>query len=91
MGKRELTPWFDGRYFKPARRGVYMLLSCGTVGYQKWDGKRWGPWHFTVAAAAKCGAGNYAAWQYQNDKWRGLRKPPNAELTGANGKPLGSG
>ena len=75
MNSKTLTKWFDGKQFKPARPGVYMLLSMGDVGYQKWDGKYWGPWRMDVAAAADCNGGLYACPYYQNDNWRGLRTP----------------
>ena len=70
----ELTPWFDGRYFKPAWPGSYMTKFGRRVGYQWWDGRLWSTW-FKSADDAKsdsryCG---YAALRFQNDDWRGLR------------------
>lgn len=87
MDERLLTPWFDDRMTKPARPGVYMLMDGNgkQAGYQKWDGVAWGPWHMTAESAAKTKAGDYAKAEFQRDPWRGLRKRPNAKLTGQGG------
>ena len=71
-----LTPWFDGKKFKPARKGVYMLMSVegGRAGYQFWNGVAWGAWCETPFRAYI--QKNSLAWGfYQNDNWRGLAKP----------------
>ncbi len=73
MDEKDLTPWFDGR-IKPVRKGVYQQMSGGQLGYQKWDGNKWGPWFSTPAQAAYTSPGDYARIQNQNDNWRGLRK-----------------
>lgn len=80
MDESKLTPWFSGATHKPKRRGVYMLMCGGKadkVGYQLWDGHKWGPWHETVSAAANTAPGDYATDATQSDDWRGLRKRPN--------------
>lgn len=76
MDENKLTPWFDGSTYKPARPGVYMLMSGDgkTVGYQRWDGVAWGPWHMAAESAARTKAGDYANPEYQRDAWRGLRR-----------------
>ena len=76
MNSTILTSWFDGEKFKPARIGVYMLLSGTNLGYQNWDGKKWGLW-FMDASSAAGEQRNYAASQFQNDNWRGVLKTPN--------------
>ena len=82
MDEKYLTPWFDGKT-KPTRKGVYMLMSGASVGYQKWDGLGWSPWFADAHRAAKSKKGDYASPQYQNDKWRGLRVRSNAVVNGA--------
>ena len=72
----DLTPWFDGKLYKPKRPGVYMLMSCSSVGYQRWDGVTWSSWYEDVDGAANCPLDSYAAKSYQNDNWRGLRRKP---------------
>lgn len=73
----ELTPWFNGMKHKPARPGVYMLLSggMGLIGYQFWDGQKWGVWCSTAHGAAISGGGH--AHSYHQDDWRGLAHNPN--------------
>ena len=78
MDNNMLTPWFDGALVKPKRLGVYMLMSGLNVGYQQWDGVKWGPWCINADKAASYRPGNYAAAQFQNDNWRGLRAGSNA-------------
>jgi hypothetical protein len=79
----KLTPWFDGKTQKPARRGVYMLMSGPKIGFQKWDGIAWGSWYETVDAAARTPKHDYANAVYQSDNWRGLaQKTPNVQFTG---------
>ena len=69
--KLNLTPWFDGSAVKPCCIGVYMLLSDSNIGYQYWNGARWGSWATTPEIAVKLS--RFAADAYfQNDKWRGL-------------------
>lgn len=70
----KLTPWFDGKV-KPVRAGVYQQMSGGELsklGYQKWDGRDWFAWCYSVEDAAN------ADWKvdrwYQNDQWRGILK-----------------
>ena len=72
MKERGLTPWFDGAKHKPARRGVYMLMSGQTCGFQYWDGKQWFSWTDTAADAYKARKWTPASPSYQNDNWRGL-------------------
>ena len=77
MQEEDLTPWFDGKKHKPARRGVYMLMSGNSLGYQKWDGQGWLPWSSDVLHAAAYKDGEYVSQQYRDDNWRGLKKRPN--------------
>ena len=71
----KLTPWFDGSAAKPFRIGVYMLLSDSDIGYQHWNGVRWGIWETTPEMAeAHCHVASTA--YFQNDKWRGLAQKP---------------
>ncbi len=77
MNEKELTPWFDGT-IKPVRKGVYMLMSGASVGYQKWDGIAWSWWCLTADQAARCKKGDYASYSYQCDKWRGLCEKPKS-------------
>jgi len=73
---QKLTPWFDGKLYKPAYPGVYQLVSgCGEkIGYQKWDGSYWYSWEETPEDAAKS---TFRIWYFfQNDNWRGLTKDP---------------
>jgi len=73
--KLKLTPWFDGSAVKPFRIGVYMLLSESNIGYQHWNGVRWGSWAKTPEIAVKIS--HLVAHPYfQNDKWRGLAQKP---------------
>lgn len=70
-----LSPWFNGREHKPARPGVYMQMSGASVGYQKWDGIKWGPWCSEADRAERTREGDYASDTYQSDNWRGLLRP----------------
>lgn len=76
VNEKHLTPWFDGKKYKPARQGVYMLMdgSGKIVGYQRWDGRQWYSWSPYAEDAAK--KNSEAASYYQNDDWRGLRREP---------------
>ena len=76
VNKAYLTPWFDGTQYKPARVGVYMLMSGSSVGYQRWDGVAWSPWYMDVYGAANAHLDSYASTKYQDDNWRGLRRKP---------------
>ena len=76
VNKDDLTPWFDGTLYKPARPGVYMLMSGSSVGYQRWDGVEWSSWYLDVDGAANGRLDSYADTHYQNDNWRGLRNKP---------------
>jgi hypothetical protein len=79
MTKPKLTPWFPGTV-KPARAGVYMQMSGGSLpitGYQRWDGGRWFGWCYTPDAAALEPA--VAHQRSQNDRWRGLARDPGAK------------
>lgn len=70
--RQKLTPWFDGRKYKPVRPGVYQQKNYyGTLGYQYWDGSRWGFWCAT-AAQAYDQRGKFVPAIYHNDNWRGL-------------------
>ena len=73
---QKLTPWFDGKLYKPAYPGVYQQLGGGdkTIGYQRWDGNYWYEWSEYAEYAAKSTAP--AARDFQNDDWRGLAKDP---------------
>ena len=73
-----LTPWFDGKLYKPVHPGVYRQMSDLSIGYQKWDGVAWGPWKENVEEAARCKHGEYAMGFYQNDDWQGVLKEPQA-------------
>ena len=71
----DLTPWFDGKLYKPARPGPYMLLSGsrGAIGYQMWDGHKFGHWFESLHDAVwRSRDGDCAVTQ--NDNWRGLRR-----------------
>ena len=73
------TEWFPG-HIKPAYPGVYQLL-CGNdteVGYQKWDGEKWGIWYENAQDAAEGHA--YADPEFQNDQWRGLAEQPKTNF-----------
>lgn len=74
----KLTPWFNGAVHKPARKGVYMLMSGSGIrtGYQFWDGKKWKAWEETPEAAFSRRKDDDAAASYQNDNWRGLKEQP---------------
>lgn len=88
MSAPELTPWFDGATQKPKRRGVYMLMSGSSVGYQYWDGALWYPWRSDAErAAADHRRGMPASRQYQCDNWRGLAAPsPSTQGTAPEGE-----
>ena len=71
----EFTPWFDGRLHKPARPGVYQQRNAhDVIGYQHWNGARWGAW-CRSAAEAKEQRGSYVHPAYAHDDWRGLMVP----------------
>ena len=74
--KPAVTEWFPG-HIKPVRVGVYQLESGSRneIGYQLWDGKGWGFWCRSPAEAER-DAGQYAADDFQNDRWRGLASDP---------------
>lgn len=75
----EFTPWFDGKKHKPARKGVYQQKSLGGyyIGYQYWDGKKWGAFSSNPYLAYKLRM-NKVNDLHQNDDWRGLAKNPDA-------------
>lgn len=77
MIKQKLTPWFNGKLYKPARPGVYQLESgCGErLGYQKWDGDKWYEWCETVEQASL--SDWVIIYSHQNDDWRGLAEDPS--------------
>ena len=74
MSHSVLTPWFDGEKFKPVRKGIYQLMSGENIGYQHWNGMKWGPWAESAISTTKNPAGLYAHWTAQNDNWRGVLK-----------------
>ena len=79
MEDHKLTPWFGG-HDKPARKGVYMLHSGASVGYQYWNGFRWFAWCNTPDGAVRSKHMPASAC-FQNDNWRGLtKKPPNVRV-----------
>jgi hypothetical protein len=70
----KLTPWYPG-HIKPVRKRVYMQYDGlgEEIGYQYWNGNRWGVWETTVDAAYNH-RNIIAAEMFQNDKWRGVLK-----------------
>lgn len=76
VSDKQLTPWFDGKLHKPARRGVYMQMSGSghEAGYQRWNGKVWSSWYSTPELAARAPRKDCASPTSQNDNWRGLLK-----------------
>lgn len=77
MDETKLTPWFDGRRFKPVRVGVYPVRppkgSWWPSRYRHWNGKRWGPRETTPALALAISPWGACA-NDQKDDWRGLLK-----------------
>ena len=73
--KLKLTDWFEGFTVKPSRKGVYMLLSDLDIGYQHWNGVRWGGWAKTPEMAVRI-RNRLADVYYQHDNWRGLAQKP---------------
>ena len=70
----KFTEWYPGDV-KPVRPGVYQQRnSCGHIGYQRWDGRKWRTWFYSPEYASK--ARSYAARGFQNDPWRGLAQDP---------------
>jgi hypothetical protein len=70
----KLTPWYPG-HIKPVHIGVYQQKDGfgKVVGYQYWNGQRWGLWGSTIESALfqyEVSAGD----RWQNDSWRGLTK-----------------
>jgi hypothetical protein len=75
---QKLTPWFDGKLYKPVYPGVYQQLNGDKqLGYQRWDGRLWYAWYESVERAAK--SIGPAARGFQNDNWRGLAKDPTKQ------------
>lgn len=80
MSKQKLTPWFPPEK-KPFRHGVYQTEDDSDrqpvqVGYQYWNGRRWGQFCDTPTQAAR-----YADWEsiFQENHWRGLAYDPEAQ------------
>lgn len=67
------SKWFDGAKFVPAHVGVYEVdhMSCFVEVYQYWNDKFWGAYAPTPDRAVL-----YAGYKsdYQNLKWRGIKK-----------------
>jgi len=64
------TPWFSALRVKPVRKGFYEVKSrvvCANKRY--WDGSAW---------RLNLGGLQSIFGLYDNDKWRGLAKDPNA-------------
>ena len=77
---KNLTPWFDGKLYKPVRPGVYQSRFFSDIGFRHWDGKTWGNWFFRQNDAARR-KHRPAAGAGQTDDWRGICKP-DLSMTG---------
>lgn len=69
----KLTEWFPS-YVKPARRGVYCVMSAqDDLGYAYFDGRLWGWREGSVRSANRMRETGGAD---QEKRWRGLAKKP---------------
>ena len=71
---KNLTPWFDGKIYKPVRQGVYQGRFFSAIGFRHWDGETWGNWFCDYADAAER-KHRPAIYLRQTDDWRGIYKP----------------
>lgn len=72
----ELTPWFDGRLYKPARPGVYMQRlypGSGIIGFQYWNGRLWSAWRSDPQSAFD-ERDFLVSHRFQKHDWRGLKE-----------------
>lgn len=73
--KAHVTPWFT-KNEKPTRVGPYETRQDEDdrgIGFQYWDGKKWGIWSYDTKDAFRC---RRAKSQWQRPQWRGLAKKP---------------
>ena len=81
VNKDDLTPWFDGTLYKPARPGVYVSKYKGYVGYyvgyRLWTEMAWGFWFWDLKDAVDDPWNAVCAPSAEQDAdWRGLRMKP---------------
>ena len=73
----DLTQWFDGKLYKPARRGPYVSKYRSCIGYRYWTGVAWGTWFGDLKDAVDDSlSGDFELSRFQDADWRGLRNKP---------------